>query len=107
MGLDEFKSEDDMSDDSEPQDKNKVVFGMTASAWNGMSKSERVKHVRSNYIQGYHPDYKPDGGWKYVDVAKVQCVCDAIFIVDPLATCNDCGRVYKKTQRAVIKKSDT
>jgi hypothetical protein len=104
MGLDEFKSENDTDANSESQDNNEAVFGMTASAWNGMSKSERVKHVRNNYIEGYHPSYKPDGGWEYVDVAKVRCVCDAIFIVDPLATCSDCGRVYKKTRRAVIKK---
>lgn len=109
-GLESFKTHNTPTgsgDGNGLDSQNELTFGIPPSEWNQMSKSERVKRVRDGEIEDYHPDYKPEGGWKYVEVAKVKCVCDATLTVAHTSVCGDCGRVYKKTNRTVIKKPDT
>lgn len=107
-GLDSFKTDTTPTGNggqNESDGKDEYTFGIPPAQRNQMSKSERVRYIRDNHIEDYHPDYKPDGGWEYVEVAQVRCVCGNTLIVQNVGVCSKCSRAYKRTNRAVIKQT--
>jgi hypothetical protein len=108
-GLDSFRTDpaptgSGSENNEERQDEK--MFNIPPNKWNQMTTDQRVKYVRANHIPDYYPEYKIEDGWEYVNVAKVRCVCGAIFMINPLSSCFKCGRTYEKTDRTVIQKHD-
>lgn len=105
-GIEAFRtSETDPSkkENKEGDDEDEYLFGLKPWRWNQMDKDEKVKHVRENFVEDYHPDYQPDERWQYARIVEVKCVCDNVFTFQTTGICLDCGRAYKDAGRTVIK----
>jgi len=98
LGSDETSTDDTVKDNTENS-----VFGVSGSRWNSMTMDERVKHVRENFIEDYHPDYQIDARWSFDKVNEVSCVCGNDFIFRESGVCLECGRSYKDAGRTVVK----
>lgn len=98
-----LENENTYTDDTAEDNNDNAVFGISGSQWNSMSKDERVKHVRENFIEDYYPEHQIDDRWSYEKVNEVSCVCGNDFIFRESGMCLECGRTYKDAGRTVIK----